>query len=176
MPHVGSKHTSVRSPEVDSLSSFTSLAVTRQVMLTPMRRLRKTPSKAQTDVAQLWLIQAKEDVRYAKSALKDGFFSQVCFLSQQIAEKSIKSVILRTSKAFPFSHSLVELVGLAQINGKLAQAAIELDQYYVTARYPTGIGGLAPFQLFGKEQATRALKLATLFVSKASLGKLKSKR
>lgn len=128
------------------------------------------------DVADSWLSQAKEDVRYAQSALKEGFYSQVCFLSQQIAEKAIKSVILRKSKSFPFTHSLVELVGLAKLNGKLAQAAIELDQYYVTARYPLGIGSLAPFQLLKKEQAMRALKQATLFVSKASLGKTRAKK
>jgi len=127
-------------------------------------------------VADAWLKQAKDDLRYAKAAYRDGFHSQVCFLAQQVAEKAVKSVILRKTRSFPFSHSLVELLQLAKINGRLMKAAQELDQYYVTARYPLGFGGLAPFELFGEDQATRAIKLATLFVSKSSLGKVRTRK
>ena len=44
--------------------------------------------------AERWLRQAENDLEFAKSGHKEGFFSQVCFLTQQIAEKAVKALAL----------------------------------------------------------------------------------
>lgn len=117
--------------------------------------------------AAAWLRQATNDVAFARAALNDSFFSQVCFLAQQAAEKAIKSMYLLRGKAFPFSHSLTELCQGLRINGRLLQAAAVLDQYYVTGRYPSGAGSLAPFEMFRDFQAIEAIELAVRFLNAA---------
>ena len=52
-----------------------------------------------TDVTS-WFNKTKDDVLWAKSSLKEGFYSQVCFISQQIAEKAFKSLIFSLQKDF----------------------------------------------------------------------------
>ena len=47
-----------------------------------------------TEKAKRWLKQAMEDLKWAKHLLKEGAYYLVCFLSQQIAEKSLKAYLL----------------------------------------------------------------------------------
>jgi HEPN domain-containing protein len=39
-----------------------------------------------------WLRQAENDLGYARLGLKEGYYAQACFLSQQICEKALKSI------------------------------------------------------------------------------------
>jgi len=39
-----------------------------------------------------WLAKAEDDLNFAKLGLESNFYSQVCFLSHQIIEKSLKAL------------------------------------------------------------------------------------
>lgn len=126
--------------------------------------------------ADVWNKQSENDLLYAKAAFRDGFWAHVCFLCQQASEKALKSLILRRAKAFPMTHSLVELLAILRINGNLRIAATVLDQYYVTARYPLGMTALAPYELLTSAQAKQALQFAAQFLTKAKVQTRKSHR
>lgn len=55
------------------------------------------------EIYQEWLKKAEDDELNAKSILKhrDGTPSGVCFLSQQIAEKCLKTLLVFNKKEFP---------------------------------------------------------------------------
>ncbi|MBU4314268.1 MAG: HEPN domain-containing protein [Actinobacteria bacterium] len=42
----------------------------------------------QNDIFKKWIYFAEQDLNFAKSGLKDKFYSHVCFLSQQTVEKA----------------------------------------------------------------------------------------
>ena len=117
--------------------------------------------------ARDWLTQAEDDLRFARCALRDGFYSQCCFTCQQVAEKALKAILYKRGVQIILTHSLVKLVEELRIDGRLRKAAGTLDQYYVSARYPDALPGAAPCETFTKEQAREALKHASGFVEVA---------
>src|SRR5208283_1113116 len=96
------------------------------------------------DRSRDWLAQAQNDLLFAKAALKDGFFAQCCFISQQAAEKALKSVLLSRGAKVILTHSLVKLCAMLAANGEMQRAAGVLDQYYLSGRYPDSLPGGAP--------------------------------
>ncbi len=58
--------------------------------------------------AERWLAYAESDLRAARALLDDPdhFPRQVCFLSQQAAEKALKAVLVLANVDFPRSHDL----------------------------------------------------------------------
>ncbi len=117
--------------------------------------------------AKSWWIQAKDDFRFAESALKEGFFSQCCFICQQASEKALKSILYKRGAKLVLTHSLFQLCEALGINGDLKRAAGLLDQYYISARYPDALPGGAPSELFSRDQAEGALRNASLFLAAA---------
>lgn len=49
-------------------------------------------------VGQIWLARAQEDILYAEGNFKLGFYTQVCFLCQQSAEKALKAFLRRNGE------------------------------------------------------------------------------
>ncbi len=119
--------------------------------------------------ARDWLAQAKDDLRFARTAEREGFYAQACFICQQSAEKALKSILLGRRARAVFTHSLFELCRALRINGKLLTAAGVLDRYYLSGRYPDALPGGAPFEVFAKPQAQEALRLASQFVRRAAV-------
>jgi HEPN domain-containing protein len=114
-----------------------------------------------------WLDQAENDCAFAKAGAREGFYSQVCVLCQQAAEKALKSIILAKKRGIVFTHSLTELCRLLRINGRLLHAANVLDLYYTAGRYPDVLPGGAPFRNFSQSQAQEALRFAAMFIKRA---------
>jgi HEPN domain-containing protein len=114
--------------------------------------------------AQLWLRQARDDYRFGRTALKEGFHAQACFIAQQVGEKAVKAVHYHRSRRPVIGHSIQAL--LRKLNAKagvpeeLIRLGGELDQYYVSARYPDALPGIAPSDAFNKKQAGSALRAA----------------
>ncbi|MBI3324142.1 MAG: HEPN domain-containing protein [Candidatus Omnitrophica bacterium] len=90
-----------------------------------------------------WVGKAEEDfavvqtlVRKRRPAVHDA----VCFHAQQCAEKYLKALLTRERIAFPKTHDLLDLLGLA----KRCDSALELfrphleylEPYAVNLRYP----------------------------------------
>lgn len=91
---------------------------------------------------QEWLKKAEDDELNAKSILKhrDGTPSGVCFLSQQMAEKCLKMLLVYNKQDFPKTHDLLVLESLvSKITPEIKKYKNELDilsGYYTETRYP----------------------------------------
>jgi len=121
----------------------------------------------QRNRAKDWLQQAKWDIRYAKAALADQFYSQTCFICQQAAEKALKSMLYYKGAEKILTHSLHQLCETLRVNSRLLNAAKVLDLYYISARYPDALAAGTPHEVFTKDQAKEAIRFAQMFVRKA---------
>ena len=113
---------------------------------------------------QLWLRQAQDDYRFGRSALVGRFHAQACFIAQQVSEKAVKAVHYKLSGRPVMGHSVQALLkrlnARAQVTGDLVTLGGELDQYYVSTRYPDALPGVVPSDAFSAAQARSALRAA----------------
>ena len=129
------------------------------------------PPDTATHTAALWLAKARSDLRAVEilTAAIDAPLDVIAFHAQQIAEKALKALHYWGGARFVLGHSLVELLGplLPQYPqlAPLQEAAQRLDQYYIPTRYPNGLPGGAPFQVYTKTQAAEAVVSAQDFVA-----------
>lgn len=109
--------------------------------------------KAAEKEALRWLLQAKDDFKFVDWVLKEGvFFDKGCFIAQQAGEKIIKACLYATGKRRIIGPSLFEMIeeltGI-EINFKdIIEPAKRLDRFYITTRYPNGLPGGSPFQVY----------------------------
>jgi HEPN domain-containing protein len=59
-----------------------------------------------------WLDRAEDDLSFAQLGFREKYFSQACFLSQQVVEKSLKGFLLAKGRAYPRLHKVFELAKL----------------------------------------------------------------
>ena len=116
-------------------------------------------------LAQRYLEQATEDLRWA-SYLKDvGAYNISCFLSQQVAGKAIRALLFQQGERTPLTPSVVELCERAialvpDIADKCAQWNV-LDSFYVPTRYPNALPGSIPARVYDQRAAQDAVATAT---------------
>jgi HEPN domain-containing protein len=69
---------------------------------------------------------------------------------------------LRGGERFVTGHSIFKLLGTLQqkVSGDIIEKAKVLDQFYIAARYPNGLPGGAPYEVFTQSQANEALEHA----------------
>ncbi|OGQ46508.1 MAG: hypothetical protein A3H42_03735 [Deltaproteobacteria bacterium RIFCSPLOWO2_02_FULL_46_8] len=109
-----------------------------------------------------WLSYAEDDLKFAQLGLKEGFYTQVCFHSQQGIEKSLKGYLVFQKKNYPKTHGLLELarlmpeLGLKEMQSQLAL----VEDYYVPVRYPDTAAGMKSSGPPNLEEATEALQTA----------------
>lgn len=113
---------------------------------------------------QSWLDKAAEDLTVAHLVLTEAHYSHVCFLSQQCLEKALKAFLLETTKKYPRTHRLVDLLGAcAEIDPTFADFLPDctiIDQYYIPTRYPDAVPGGLPGGLPGQSEAEEAITIA----------------
>jgi HEPN domain-containing protein len=114
-----------------------------------------------------WLEQAQDDFRWGTASAESGFYSQTCFIAQQVAGKSLKALAYSRDAALVRGHSVFMVCRELKINGALEEAARRLDQSYIPTRYPDAQPAGAPFRYFTEKQAKEALELAQQFIEKA---------
>ena len=107
-----------------------------------------------------WLSSAENDLAWGHDNLAHGFYAQACYISQQVAEKSLKALAFFRGYDRVKSHSVVAIVRELGINGLIEERGKRLDQYYIPARYPDAFPSGAPHEFFSKEQADEALGFA----------------
>ena len=97
------------------------------------------PGKASAN-AEEWFKKAEDDALSVRAILKEGAPSTACFLSQQIAEKYLKGLLVFHNKPFPKVHDLIELESLlipVEKNIKdLHNDLVVLNRNYIETRYP----------------------------------------
>lgn len=115
-----------------------------------------------TELHEEWMEKAADDFKFAEVGLKEGFYSQVCFLSQQVIEKSLKGCLVKLGRAYPKSHNLRELaqrVPELSLKPYLERITI-MDGYYVPIRYPDAAPGMKASGPPNQTEATEALTTA----------------
>jgi len=127
--------------------------------------------KAARAEAGRWLRQAESDLAFAALGAREGFPAQACFTSQQAAEKALKAILYLAGARFVPGHSLVELLEKAVSGNEalldLRDSARQLDQYYIPTRYPNGLPGGIPAEVFTEVQAEDAVDRARAFIQAA---------
>lgn len=115
--------------------------------------------------AHKWIYFAQEDLRIAEILFDEKAYTHICFLSQQVVEKSLKGFLIYHKKIPPKVHSLVKLLSLcakidSNLKEKFLEAVKELDAYYTPTRYPDSIPGSLEKSLPGESEAKSAFKHA----------------
>lgn len=122
--------------------------------------MRKRPRRE----ALRWWQQARQDFQDAGLLCEARRFHLTCFLSQQAAEKALRSYLLSQGAEEVWGHSVSELSDDAlQFDESFRDFrthVIALDQYYLPTRYPDALPGGIPAETFTSEDATRAKNLA----------------
>lgn len=119
--------------------------------------------------AYRWLATAREDYRAANLLFTGRSYPHSCFFSQQTGEKAIKALGFYLGNE-PWGHSIQKLIADVQSRfhaddlEALVRAAIILDKYYITSRYPDSVPDFSPGEIFLEEDAERAIEQARLLL------------
>ena len=110
-----------------------------------------------------WLRRAKSNLIRAKQPKpEEVLWEDLCFDTQQAAEKVLKAVLLARGIPFRFVHDIAELLTLLENQGVILseeiKASAELTDYSVESRYP------GPFEPVTEEEFNKALKIAETVV------------
>lgn len=106
-----------------------------------------------------WLNRARSNLAIARQPKIDEiYWEDLCFETQQAAEKALKAVLLARRIKFRFVHDLAELLTTLEQNGialpETVKNAAILTDYSVEARYP------GPFEPITEEEFQESLKIA----------------
>jgi HEPN domain-containing protein len=119
--------------------------------------------------AKRWLAQAENDLAFTEHAIRGGFHAQACFHAQQVAEKAVKAVHYLRGARVVIGHSVDGLLGALEAAGlpvkDLRPLAAQLDLHYIPTRYPNGLPGNLPFEVYTPQQASEALANARRIVA-----------
>ncbi|MBI4730171.1 MAG: HEPN domain-containing protein [Acidobacteria bacterium] len=121
--------------------------------------------------AERWMEFARQDVKTAELALDAGIFNQVCFHSQQAAEKCLKGCLAAGGELLARTHLIADLLdtlppSAREAFSELVDGLLALDQFSIPTRYPDalpGVGGLP-----GHPHAEEALATARACLERAT--------
>ena len=100
-----------------------------------------------------WWKQANYDLSAAKKNVEINEYYVACFLSQQSAEKALKTLYIEKFKELPPStHNLKKLGEMLNVQDEIMDALIELNPNYVVGRYPNAANGV-PAEQYNKRIA-----------------------
>ena len=112
--------------------------------------------------ADRWLRQAEYDLGQALKSFADQSYAYACFFSEQSSQKSLKAYLIYKGRRYVNIHSISELLKEASVFdegfGPLIDSGKQLDQYYLSSRYPDAIPEPAiPAEIFIEDQAKTAV-------------------
>ena len=116
---------------------------------------------------QQWLFFATQDLAFARSGLKEGFYAHVCYLAQQTVEKAMKGYLVAEGKEYPKTHGLItlhRLMGVDWLDAHLGSIK-KLSEFYGPFRYPDTCPGPLPEGLPDIEDAANAAQWATAILT-----------
>lgn len=115
---------------------------------------------------KIWLAQAENDLLWGQDSFDQGYCAQTCFIAQQVGEKALKCLAYFRGAERVKGDSCRELAASLAIAGDLSEQLKEIDQYYMTSRYPDALPGVAPFETFTLRQAQSALDTARAVIER----------
>jgi HEPN domain-containing protein len=100
-----------------------------------------------------WFLQAEDDFRFVEWVKNESiFFDKGCFIAQQSGEKALKACLYARGERRVIGHSLFEMVErLSRMEVEfqsITDEARRLDRFYIPTRYPNGLPGGSPFQIY----------------------------
>ena len=96
----------------------------------------------------------------AENSAAAGYHEWAAFAAQQSAEKAVKALVESlhgAARGHSITGLLDHLASAVKVPGPVLDAARELDQVYVTARYPNGFVAGIPGDYFGASTSQRLL-------------------
>ncbi len=111
--------------------------------------------------ARRWFLQASDDARFvAWLAAEASFFDKGCFIAQQSGEKALKACLYGRGERRVVGHSLFEMASeLSRTDESfrsIADEARRLDRFYIPTRYPNGLPGGTPFEVYTQDDLNQA--------------------
>lgn len=121
------------------------------------------------EAASRWLLFAREDLRMAELALKEGIYNQVCFHSQQCVEKILKGFITYKGQIHPQTHKLADLLSCISPSpfDDLKDEMLTLDRFYIPTRYPDALPGSLSESLPREKDAKESIELVRRVLKRA---------
>jgi HEPN domain-containing protein len=114
--------------------------------------------------AHRWLAQARHDADAAVLNAREGYAALACFLAQQAAEKALEGYLYSQGERAVIGHATYLLLGRCQHYDATFEAFQDacrrLDQYYIPTRYPNGLPGGIPHEVYTQGQAQEAITSA----------------
>ncbi len=111
--------------------------------------------------ARRWLAQARHDADAAALNAREGYAALACFLAQQAAEKALKAYLYAQGERAVVGHATHLLLRRCQHYDAsfetLQDVCRRLDQYYIPTRYPNGLPGGIPHEVYTQDQAQGAI-------------------
>ena len=119
--------------------------------------------KAPEIEARRWFQQAEDDMRFVEWTRKEGlFFDKGCFIAQQAGEKALKACLYATGRRHVIGHSLFEMIlELSKLEENFQHTINEakrLDRFYIPTRYPNGLPGGSPFEVYTADDLEKGVK------------------
>ena len=116
------------------------------------------------DVAGIWMRQASYDLESARFMMREGFYSQVCFMAEQVAEKTLKALAFHRGDSDVRGHSLKALVSSLEVSypelSEFYEIVESLEEYYIPTRYPDALPSGAPYEVYEYEDAEESMQSA----------------
>lgn len=109
-----------------------------------------------------WFDQAMDDYRFVEWVNQENrFFDKGCFIAQQSGEKALKACLYASGERRVIGHSLFEMVSrLIKITDEfesIEEPCKRLDRFYIPTRYPNGLPGGSPYQVYSTTELHTAL-------------------
>lgn len=130
------------------------------------------PSSNKSERYKVWIKQAEYDLEAAKLSLEGNFYEWVCFQSQQVVEKALKGILVKSGWSPPRIHKLAILIGMANdADERFRNTKVEfrdLEAFTFISRYPFLIPGVdqSPHEFITRKEATQCLSQAEIFLQK----------
>ena len=110
----------------------------------------------------------EDDLKMAKLAYANGFYSQTCYHSSKFAQKALKSIIIDLGELPPKTHAFNRLKGMLSQIGLHTSDLEDLKLNFLTrmhtnTRYP--FEDLPPMQLFDQSDGEECLEIAEKVIS-----------
>ena len=105
--------------------------------------------------------QAAYDLESARLMMREGFYSQVCFMAQQVVEKTSKALAYYRGDTDVRGHTLRAMVSNLEASypelSRFYEVVETLESYYIPTRYPDALPSGAPFEVYLYEESEEAL-------------------